>query len=138
MLDNKLPYSLNQSPEFWGVFLNTEDGWLSEHPERKDLLAFVRGGFKSKRLQKKFVKTPDRYAKRVIKAVWKEWELKRWWKLGKVMAEEVYSVLGRESFMRRVLPITLISPEDRKKIEQGGCLPPCSVGCHVGEVEHGS
>ena len=62
MFDKLKGYDLNPNYEFVEVFLDlTKDRWLSAHPERKDLLAFVRGGFKSKRLKKKFEKTPDRY-----------------------------------------------------------------------------
>lgn len=118
-VDNKIPYSLKQIPEFFAVSHDrlTDSGWLSNEPERKDLLAFVRGGFKSKRLQKKFLKTPDRYKKRVILDVWEEWEMKRWWKLGRVMAKEVYHVLGRESFARRIFQVSPLVPFEDKEFE---------------------
>jgi hypothetical protein len=96
--------------------------WLSDEPEKKDLLAFTRGGFKSRRLKKKFMKSPDRYKKRIIKAVWAEWETKRWWKLGLVIADEMRLAMERESFMRRALGVGVT----RKDLMGAKSLPPAT------------
>ena len=71
--------------------------YLPKEPSKKDLLPFLRGKFSTKRLRKKFLASPDRYAKSVIHAVWKEWEIKRWSGLGRVLGEQLYSILDRES-----------------------------------------
>jgi len=83
--------------------------YLPKEPCREDLLPFLRGKFSTKRLRKKFLECPDRYAKFVIYAVWKEWNLKRWCGLGRVMGEQIYSRINQESFMHRVLVATPVT-----------------------------
>ena len=65
--------------------------YLPKEPCREDLLPFLRGKFSTKRLRKKFLECPDSYAKFVIHAVWKEWGIKRWSGLGRVIGEQLYS-----------------------------------------------
>lgn len=71
---------------------------LGNEPEINDLLKFIRGGMATKRLRKKFLKDPDRYAKRVHRSIWREWQIKRSWKLEREIAEWARSTLTRPPF----------------------------------------
>lgn len=85
---------------------------LPEYPERKDLFPFLGKRLKTKRLRKKFLDHFDSYLdnKRFIPdVIAQEYNQKRWRKLGKVLGEEMYSVLSRKSFLRQVLTIAPIA-----------------------------
>jgi hypothetical protein len=77
---------------------------LGKEPEKEHLLRFIRGGMATKRLRKKFLKDPDRYAKRVNNNIWKEWRVKRFWKTGKAMAECIRETMSRTSAMSLLFP----------------------------------
>jgi hypothetical protein len=77
---------------------------LGKEPERADLLKFVRGGMATKRLRKKFLKNPDRYAKRINRNIWREWEIKRYWKIVKVLGECIRGTMSQPSFASLIFP----------------------------------
>ena len=77
---------------------------LGKEPGKEHLLRFIRGGMATKRLRKKFLKDPDRYAKRVNHNIWKEWRIKRYWKTGKAMAECIRGTMSRPSALSLLFP----------------------------------
>ena len=90
------------------IFTNTlfQQGLLSKTPEKEDLLPFLRGRLRTKRLRKKFLKDVSKYKKIVVHAVWTEWEVKRFWRVGQVGAGYSLEVMNRESFASRLFTTT--------------------------------
>jgi len=76
---------------------------LPVKPTSKDLLPFVRGRFRSKRIKKKFLKYISSYQKFVLCCVWREWYAKQMLMLGEVLAEEIYTTLNRQGFSERIV-----------------------------------
>jgi len=79
--------------------------YLPKEPEKIHLLPFLRGRLRTKRLRKKFLKDPHYYKLLVICEVWDEWEIKRWWKVGKISADYILDTLARTGFARRLFTV---------------------------------
>ena len=72
-------------------------------PSPIDLIPFIRGKMRTKRLRKKFLNNVDRYSKLVIHDVWEEFNRKRWQALGTACADQIYSVLSDDGWMKKIL-----------------------------------
>jgi len=75
---------------------------LPVNPTAKDLLPFVRGRFRSKRIKKKFLKCPIFYQKFVLCCIWREWHVKHMLMLGEVLADEIYGIISRQGFAEKI------------------------------------
>jgi hypothetical protein len=80
--------------------------YLPENPKAHDLLPYLSGRMKTKRLRKKFISKVDYYVARdgfVLSDVRCEWHWKKYRVLGTIFADEIYSTLGRQSFCSGLL-----------------------------------
>jgi hypothetical protein len=80
--------------------------YLPEEPKAHDLLPYLSGRMKTKRLRKKFISKVDYYVARdgfVLSDVRSEWNWKKYRVLGTILADEIYSTLGRQSFCSGLL-----------------------------------
>lgn len=88
--------------------INPKKEYLSDDPATYELLPYLSGRMKTKRLRKKFMQNVSYYAARdgfIIPDVRAEWKRKRWQGLGKVMADAIYSRLSEESFCATIFRI---------------------------------
>lgn len=84
--------------------LTYEPKYLNKNSKVQDLLRFKHRKMTS-RMRKKFLKHPIKYgAKYIRKEVWEEYQA-CWRSLGTAIAEEMYSILNRESLVRTILVV---------------------------------
>jgi hypothetical protein len=76
---------------------------LPDDPEISDLLPFLGGRMKSKRLRKKFLNNHQRYWMLLPRSVYDEFLGKI---LGRPLANEVFRVLSDEGWTRKLLVVT--------------------------------
>jgi hypothetical protein len=78
---------------------------LPSEPTAKDLLPFLMGRMRTKRLRKKFLSNFDRYIRKgfISSRISAEWHRKRFNRLGRVMADQIYTIIGQESFAEKIL-----------------------------------
>ena len=91
--------------EKYNEIINPKE-YLPEEPKAHDLLPYLSGRMKTKRLRKKFINKVHYYAARdgfVLSDVRCEWHRKKYRVLGTILADEIYSILGRESFCSGLL-----------------------------------